>query len=71
MHGTVGTPVGGRSRLRDERLRVRIWRRERFLELGFTLADSAALARSDADVHEARKLVQAGCSHPLAFRLVR
>jgi hypothetical protein len=59
------------ARVRDERLRVRRWRREQFLGLGFTLSDSAALARSAADLEEARRLIARGCTHPTAFRIMR
>jgi hypothetical protein len=59
------------SRARDERLRVRLWRREQFLGLGFTLSDSAALAKSGADLEEARKLIARGCGHATAFRIMR
>jgi hypothetical protein len=58
-------------RVRDERLRVRRWRREQFIELGFTHSDAAALARSAADLHEARKLISCGCAHSTALRIVR
>ena len=60
-----------KPRFRDERLRVRRWRREQFFQLGFTSSDAVALARSAADVHETRKLLESGCQHKLAFRLVR
>jgi hypothetical protein len=59
------------SRIQDERLRVRCWRREQFFELGFTVSEAATLAKSSADVHETRGLLAAGCTHPLAFRLMR
>jgi hypothetical protein len=58
-------------RVRDERLRVRLWRREQFAELGFPLSDAAALARSAADLHEARKLIASGCAHSTAVRIMR
>jgi hypothetical protein len=67
----VDEPLRSARRLRDERLRIRHWRRDRFMELGFTLSDAAALAKSPADIHEARKLVSAGCTHATAFRIVR
>jgi hypothetical protein len=67
----VAEPRSNSPRYRDERLRVRRWRREQFFELGFTSSDAVALARSSADVHETRKLLQAGCAHGLAFRLMR
>jgi hypothetical protein len=58
-------------RVRDERLRVRLWRREQFVELGFTLSEAAALARSAADLHVARKLIACGCAHSTAVRIMR
>ena len=58
-------------RVRDERLRVRLWRREQFVELGFSLSEAAALAKSAADLHEARKLISCGCAHSTALRIVR
>ena len=68
--GTV-QPLQSARPTRDERLRVRRWRRDQFAELGFTLSDASALAKSAADNHEARKLVSAGCTHATAFRIVR
>jgi hypothetical protein len=65
------TAIAATPRARDERLRVRRWRRDQFLNLGFTLSDSAALAKSTADLQEARTLIACGCSHPMAFRIMR
>ena len=56
---------------RDERLRIRHWRRDQFLSLGFPLSDAAALAKSPADLAQTRKLIAAGCAHQTAFRIVR
>jgi hypothetical protein len=67
----VAEPRSSSPRVRDERLRVRRWRREQFFELGFTSSDAVALARSQADVHDTRRLLEAGCEHKLAFRLMR
>lgn len=67
----VREPLRTTRRTQDERLRIRLWRREQFAELGFPLSDAAALAKSAADIHEARKLVSAGCTHATAFRIVR
>jgi hypothetical protein len=67
----VEEPVRTSPRFRDERLRVRCWRREQFFELGFTMSEAAALAKSSADLHDTRHLLEAGCTHRLAFRLVR
>jgi hypothetical protein len=67
----VAEPRSSAPRFRDERLRVRRWRREQFYELGFTSSDAVALARSDADLNDTRQLLKSGCEHKLAFRLVR
>jgi hypothetical protein len=67
----VGEPLRSEKRLRDERLRVRHWRRDEFLQLGFPLSDAAALAKSAADLGVTRKLIAAGCPHPTAFRILR
>lgn len=66
---TIGAE--GARRVRDERLRVRLWRREQFAELGFPLADAAALAKSAADLHEVRHLIASGCAHSTAYRIAR
>ena len=57
--------------VRNERLRIRHWRRAQFYRLGFTSSDARTLAKSDADVGEARKLVMAGCPTPTVFRILR
>jgi hypothetical protein len=67
----VEGPTRSARRVRDERLLIRLWRREQFMELGFSLSDAATLAKSPADLGEARKLVAAGCSHALAYRIMR
>jgi hypothetical protein len=66
----VGTPVR-KTRIRDERLRVRFWRLEQFLELGFSTSEARTLAKSSADLHETRRLIEMGCDRSTAFRLVR
>jgi hypothetical protein len=72
MKGTkVEEPTRSARRIRDERLVIRLWRREQFIELGFSLSDAAALAKSSADTHLARRLVAAGCKHEIAFRIIR
>jgi hypothetical protein len=67
----VGEPLRSTRRLRDERLRIRHWRRDRFMELGFSHTDASALAKSKADLHETRSLLAAGCAHGTALRIVR
>jgi IS5 family transposase len=67
----VEEPLRSARRSRDERLRIRHWRRERFMELGFSHADANALAKSDADLHLTRDLLAAGCAPETAFRIVR
>jgi hypothetical protein len=64
-------PMRGARRVRDERLRIRHWRRDRFMELGFSHSDASALAKSSADLHETGDLIAAGCAHETAFRIVR
>jgi hypothetical protein len=50
--------------------RVRRWRLEQFRSLGFEPAEALVLAVSAADLHEARALVAAGCTLPLAFKIL-
>lgn len=52
-----------------ERLRVRWWRFEQFLELGFTDSDSATLAEATVDLSFVRRLVGAGCPPETASRI--
>ena len=63
----VGTP----RRIRDEELRVRHWRTEQFIQLGFTSSDARTLARSGADLTATRALIARGCDPATAFRVVR
>jgi hypothetical protein len=67
----VDEPVQSAKRPREERLRIRQWRRDQFMELGFSVSDASALAKSDADLHETRNLIDEGCTHATAFRIVR
>lgn len=67
----VDEPVRSARRVRDERLRIRHWRRDQFTELGFSVSDASTLAKSDADLHETRSLIAAGCAHATALRIVR
>lgn len=53
-----------------EDIRVRAWRLDQFLTLGFGLVDASALAASRADVGEARSLIRRGCSTALATRIL-
>jgi hypothetical protein len=50
---------------------VRRWRQTQFFDLGFSLADARTLADSPADLAQARRVIAAGCPHPLAFRIMR
>ncbi len=54
--------------LKDERLFV--WRLERFAEFGFSAAESAELAESEADYHFAAALASAGCPLELLRQIV-
>lgn len=53
-----------------EDTRVRAWRLDQFLALGFGLVDSSCLAASDADVAGARGLIARGCPPHLATRIL-
>ena len=53
-----------------EDVRVRAWRLDQFLSLGFGLVDASALAASDADVGRARWLIGHGCATQLARRIL-
>jgi hypothetical protein len=54
----------------DER-RVRDWRWEQFVALGFGQAESDLLADcADVDLGRVRTLVGAGCDHRTALRIV-
>lgn len=65
----IEKPLGRETR--DERVRVRHWRRDQFMELGFSLSDASALAKSPADLGETRKLIATGCEQATVFRIVR
>jgi hypothetical protein len=50
--------------------RVRRWRRDRFYELGFPLADARKLAEAPVDLGVARELIAAGCPPATAVRIL-
>jgi hypothetical protein len=51
--------------------RVERWRTAELMRVGFAGDDAVALAaRTDVDLHEAIELVQRGCPHELAFRIL-
>jgi len=51
--------------------RVERWRTAELLRVGFAGDDAVALAaRLDVDLHQAIELVQSGCPHELAFRIL-
>jgi hypothetical protein len=54
----------------EERLQVRRWRFEQFVELGFTEADSASLAEAHVDLSLVRRMIGAGCPVETAFRIL-
>lgn len=49
---------------------LRLWRRERFIELGFTPVQAGALSRSKVDIHHAGKIIKQGCTIDLAARIL-
>lgn len=53
-----------------ERLQVRRWRFEQFIELGFSESVSATLAEAHVDLSLVRRMVAAGCSPETASRIV-
>jgi hypothetical protein len=53
-----------------ERLQVRRWRFEQFIELGFTESASATLAEAHVDLSLVRRMVAAGCPPETASRIV-
>ena len=51
--------------------RVERWRTAELMRVGFPGDDAVALAgRFDVDLHEAIELVQRGCPHELAVRIL-
>jgi hypothetical protein len=53
-----------------EELRVRQWRLDQLVRLGFSEAVAAAMTASAVDLAEARKLVAAGCPLGTAARIL-
>jgi hypothetical protein len=56
--------------LQEEREEVWRWRLEQFVLLGFTQDDAMLLARSAADLSQARYLRSSGCSCALAVSIL-
>jgi hypothetical protein len=55
----------------DERSKVESWRLHVLIEAGYPLALAEKLAHSDADLHQAVRLVTAaGCRHDLAAEIL-
>ena len=54
----------------EERMLVRRWRFEQFIELGFTESDSATLAEAHVDLSLVRRMMAAGCPPETASRIV-
>lgn len=50
--------------------RVRRWRRAQLMALGFSARDASALTKATVDLSEARRLVEAGCPHEVARRIL-
>src|SRR5262249_34651629 len=53
-----------------EETRVARWRFEQFRALGFDAEDAFLLSVSGVDLQAARTLMELGCSHPLALRIL-
>jgi hypothetical protein len=54
----------------EERMIVRRWRFEQFIELGFTETDSATLAEAHVDLSLVRRMMAAGCPVEIAYRIL-
>jgi hypothetical protein len=54
----------------QERMIVRRWRFEQFIEMGFTETDSATLAEAHVDLSLARRMMAAGCPVEIASRIL-
>jgi hypothetical protein len=54
----------------EERLQVRRWRFEQFIELGFTESDSATLAAAHIDLSLVRRMIGNGCPVEIASRIL-
>jgi len=53
-----------------EEVTIRRWRNAQFLMLGYDVRSARELARSDADLALARRLLQSGCCLDTARRIV-
>lgn len=54
----------------SEREKVESWRLHVLIEAGYPLPLAERVAHSDADLHEAVRLVRAGCDFELAAEIV-
>jgi hypothetical protein len=54
----------------EERMIVRRWRFEQFIELGFTETVSATLAEAQVDLSLVRRMMAAGCPPEIASRIL-
>jgi hypothetical protein len=54
----------------DERMIVRRWRFEQFVELGFTESESATLAETHIDLSIVRRMIGNGCPVEIASRIL-
>jgi hypothetical protein len=53
-----------------EKTRIARWRFDQFRSLGFDVEDAFVLSASGVDLQVARTLMEAGCSVPLALRIL-
>jgi len=68
---TAPAPIAEWVDLSDEELRVRIWRFDQLVSLGFARSDAAVLAcDTRAELSAARSLVEHGCPPALAARIL-
>jgi hypothetical protein len=53
----------------NETTRVRAWRQQRFVALGYPLSRATLLASTAIDIHEVEHLIDRGCPLDLAVRI--
>jgi hypothetical protein len=54
----------------DERMKVETWRLHVLVEAGYPVPLAERIAHSNADLHQAVELVQAGCGPELATEIL-
>jgi hypothetical protein len=55
----------------SDELRIEMWRLDQFSRMGFEASAIAVLLDWDVEPAEARNLIENGCTHSLALRILR